>query len=321
MIETLYQKAKENHALTAEEIHQLLEYPLEELATKANQLRAEAHGDGIEVCSIISGKQGHCSENCRFCAQSAHNATAIETYELLPFSEIQAHYQRQDQAGISRSAIVTSGRKLSQKDLKTLAEYYQELEKEHQGKMRLCASHGLLSEADLALLQQSGVKRYHNNLETSKEYFPNICTSHHFEDKIATLKAAKKVGLELCSGGIFGLGESLEDRISMAMSLRELDVRSVPINILIPIKGTPLEERQPLSEDELVQSVALYRFILPKARLRLAGGRYFLADKGQRLLQSGADAVISGDMLTTHSCHIEDDRKRFQEMGRHIAPL
>lgn len=185
-------------------------------------------------------------------------------------------------------------------------------------KIKLCASGGLLTYEELCQLKEAGVTRYHNNLETSRRFFSQMCTTHTYDEKIETIKAAKKAGLTVCSGGIMGLGENMEDRIDLAFTLRDLDITSVPINILNPIKGTPLENNKVLSLDDVRKIVAIYRFILPKAQLRLAGGRGLLDDKGLSIFTSGANAAITGDMLTTSGISIDEDMKIIKKLGYEV---
>ncbi|MBQ2617451.1 MAG: biotin synthase BioB, partial [Synergistaceae bacterium] len=179
----------------------------------------------------------------------------------------------------------------------------------------VCVSLGLLTEEQYRKLKEAGVVRVHNNLETSEKFFPKVCTTHKFSDKVKAIKAAQRAGLPICSGGIMGIGESVEDRIDMALSLRELGVKNVPVNMLNPIPGTPLALRQVLGEDELRRIIAVYRFILPDAFIRLAGGRGLLEDMGRECFESGANASISGNMLTTSGFSVESDMKLFDELG------
>ena len=185
-------------------------------------------------------------------------------------------------------------------------------------KMGLCASHGLLKYEQFKILRDSGVTRYHCNVETSKNYFSKICTTHSFEDKINTIKSAKRAGLEICSGGIIGMGETMEDRVDMAFTLADLEVKSIPINILTPIKNTPLENAEPLSEDEIIRTVAVFRFINPRADIRIAAGRSKMSDNGIKAFFSGANATITGDFLTTTGSTINKDKEMFLNNGFEI---
>jgi biotin synthase len=180
----------------------------------------------------------------------------------------------------------------------------------------LCASMGLIGYEQLVQLREAGVVRYHCNLETSREFFGKICTTHAFDDKIATIRAAQEAGLFVCSGGIIGMGESWDDRISLALELAGLGVKSIPLNVLMAIPGTPLEGRAPLSEDEILRAVALFRYLNPDADIRLAGGRTLLQNAGEHAFTCGASATITGNMLTTASYSIATDKKMFARLNR-----
>lgn len=182
----------------------------------------------------------------------------------------------------------------------------------------VCVSLGLLNEQQFRKLKNAGVTRVHNNLETSRRNFPNICTTHTFDDKTEAIRAAQAAGLSVCSGGIMGLGETVEDRIDMAISLRDLNIKSVPVNMLNPIPGTPFENNEKLTEADMRRIVAVYRFILPTASIRLAGGRGLLPDKGKGCFVSGANAAISGDMLTTSGITTETDMALLKELGYEV---
>ena len=204
-----------------------------------------------------------------------------------------------------RYSIVTSGKALKDSEVEKMCAAIRQIKKEVD--IEVCVSFGLLNEEQFRKAKEAGASRVHNNLETSRRNFPNICTTHTFDDKVAAIKAARAAGLSVCSGGIMGLGETKEDRIDMALSLRELGVKSIPVNMLNPIPGTPYEDNERLTEDDMRRIAAVYRFILPDASIRLAGGRGLMGDKGEGCFQSGANAVISGDMLTTSGYTIESD--------------
>lgn len=212
-----------------------------------------------------------------------------------------------------RYSIVTSGRALTDSEVDKMCEAIRAIRRDVA--IQVCVSFGLLNEAQFRKVKEAGATRVHNNLETSRRNFPNVCTTHTFDDKVAAIKAAKAAGLSVCSGGIMGLEETKEDRIDMAFSLKELGVKSVPVNMLNPIPGTPYEKNQRLTEDDMRRIVAVYRFILPDASIRLAGGRGLLADKGEGCFTSGANAVISGDMLTTSGYTIESDMEMLKRLG------
>lgn len=312
-VEELYNQVLEGKPVTREQALKLYDQPLEELTEKANKIRKHFCQNNFDICTIVNAKSGRCSENCRFCAQSTHNPTHVMEYPLLDTAEILKHAKINESQGILRYSIVTSGRKLSDADVDKVCETIRTIRKETN--IAVCVSFGLLDEKNFRKLKEAGACRVHNNLEASQNFFPKVCTSHTFADKVAAIKAAKAAGLTVCSGGIMGLGESPEDRIDMALSLRELDIHSVPINMLNAIPGTPMEHNRRLTNEDMRRIVAVYRFILPDASIRLAGGRGLLPDKGRSCFLSGANAAISGDMLTTSGITMETDMKLLKELG------
>ena len=265
------------------------------------------------MCSIINGKSGKCSENCKFCAQSAHYKTNIKEYSLLDTNSIFNVAKHNWNKKVKRFSIVTSGKKLTDEEIDLVCKTYEKIKKECN--IMLCASMGLLTKQQFIKLKKSGVSRYHCNLETSREFFPNICTTHTYDDKINAINIAKKIGFEICSGGIFGMGETFQDRIDMFFEIDNLGIKSVPINILNPIKNTPFENNKILSQEEVLRTVAIARFILPDAFIRLAGGRLLFKDKGVSLFSSGANATITGDMLTTNGTSIGEDCDTINKLG------
>lgn len=286
---------------------------LAELCAGADLLRQHFCGNRASLCGIVNGRSGRCPENCKFCAQSAHHCTDVAEYDFLDAEQILTACQYHAQRGVDRFAIVTAGRTVRGRDFeKTLAAYRL---LRAQTSMELCASHGLLEPEQFAALKAAGVTRYHANLETSRRYFPQICTTHTFDDKLECIRRAQAAGLEVCSGGILGLGETWEDRIDMALTLAELGVRSVPLNALIPISGTPLEQQTPLTEPDILRTVAMFRYILPEADIRLAAGRNLMAHCGRQAFRSGANATITGDMLTTSGNQIADDLVMLRSLG------
>lgn len=283
------------------------------LCEGADRIRKHFCGDHVDLCSIINGKSGKCSENCRFCAQSAHNCTGINEYPFLDTETILNECKHNEAKGVHRFSIVTAGRTLSADDFEKAFEAYSTLHEKTD--MMLCGSHGLLTDEQFKRLRLAGVSRYHCNIETSRRNFPNICTTHTFDDKIECIKRAKNAGFEVCSGGIIGMGETWEDRIDMALCLAELGVSSIPINALMPIKGTPLENLERLSEEDILRTVSIFRYIVPTADIRLAAGRDLMSDCGKQAFLSGANSTITGDMLTTSGNDINGDVKMLREMG------
>ena len=313
---TLTEKVLNGGQITEEEALKLYGEPLEELCESADRIRRHFCGSRSDLCTIINGKSGRCSENCRFCAQSAHNHTGVTEYPLLPDDEIVAQAKRDHEQGVLRYSIVTSGKRLSDGEVERMCGVIRRIRSEVG--IHVCVSFGLLNEEQYRKLKEAGASRVHNNLETSGENFANVCTTHTFDDKINAIRAAQAAGLAVCSGGIMGLGETPKDRISMAMSLRELGIKSVPVNMLNPIPGTPFEKNPRLTADDMRRIVAVYRFILPEASIRLAGGRGLLEDKGKGCFVSGANAAISGDMLTTAGITTKTDLEMLEELGYEV---
>ena len=319
VIQQLTVSVKNDHQITKEEALALCHEPLNELCAAANNLRKHFCGNTVDLCTIMNGKSGKCSENCKYCAQSAHYNTNITEYPVLDTAAILKAAQYNEARGIVRFAVVTSGRTLAATELNSLCESYQTLRKNCS--LSLCASHGLLTLPQLQQLKKAGVSRYHNNLETSRRFFPHICTTHAYDDKIRTIQNARLAGLDICSGGIIGLGETMEDRIDMAMELRKLRVKSVPLNVLNPIPGTPFANNAKLNQEEILRVISLFRFILPNSAVRLAGGRGLFDDKGRAAFESGANAAISGDMLTTAGISIQEDMSLLKELQFEVKML
>ena len=317
MLQTIKNDILSSKLIDKEQALALETAPLNELCMAANEIRDIFCSNDFDICTIINGKSGRCSENCKYCAQSSFYGTKVDEHPLLDTSEIVAQAKYNDERGVLRYSIVTSGKSLNDHEIGKVCESIKAIKA--QTSISVCISFGLLNEAQFKKLKSAGVERIHNNLETSRKYFPNICTTHTYDDKIMAIKAAQQAGLSVCSGGIMGLGESMEDRIDMALTLRELGVHSIPVNMLNPIPGTPYENNKILTNDEICRIVAIFRFILPKGFIRLAGGRGLLTDKGRKCLLSGANAVISGDMLTTAGVSIQNDMKMIEELGYKVV--
>lgn len=290
---------------------------LNDLCAGADKIREACIGDRVDLCSIINGMSGRCPEDCKYCAQSAHNHTDCEVYDFLPEEKIMEACKTNEKEGVDRFAIVTAGRALSGEEFDKAIKAYERMNKECD--IELCASMGFLSADQLHRLHEAGVTSYHHNIETSRRNFPNICSTHTYDMKIETIKKVKAEGMYACSGGIIGMGESWEDRIDMAVSLAEVGVDSIPINALMPIKGTPLENLESLTEDEILRTIAMFRYINPEADIRLAAGRALMKNDGEMAFKSGASATITGNMLTTvAAATIQSDRKMLQNIGRTV---
>lgn len=311
--EVYQQKILEGGELCREEALALWDAPAEELCSGADAIRRHFCQNRFDLCAIINAKSGRCPENCKFCAQSTFYETGAGEYPLLSGKEILREAEAHEEQGVLRFSLVTSGKRLTVPEVTAIAQVVRKMRRETG--ISPCASLGLLSREEFALLKEAGLERVHNNLETSRRYFPEVCSTHTYDDKLQAIRNAQAAGLEVCSGGILGMGETVEDRVDMALELRRLGIRSVPLNLLNPIPGTPFAGRRPLPAEEMRKSVALFRWILPRAEIRLAGGRGLLPDKGRACFASGANAAITGDMLTTAGITVETDRKMLREMG------
>lgn len=287
---------------------------LDALCDAADTICRHFCGDTVDSCSIVNARSGLCPEDCKWCAQASRHHTGCDIYESLPYEDTLRAARCNEKEGIARFSLVTSGRTLSEKDLDKFCHDISRLS-EDTG-LYLCASMGLLDEAGMRRLKEAGIKRYHCNMETSEKFFRTLCSTHTPEDKRRTIAAARAAGLEVCSGGIIGMGEDMDQRIDFAFELAALDVDSVPINILNPIPGTPLADTPLISEEDIIRTAALFRFILPQKSIRFAGGRMRLSHKSLlRMMRGGVNGVLMGDMLTTVSNTVADDRKLFQEAG------
>ncbi len=279
----------------------------------ANRIREAFRGNRVDLCSIVNAKSGACPENCAYCAQSASARTGIKTYPLLGLSEVLKAAEEAKAAGAKRFCIVTSGRKPGAGELKAIARLVEGVRKTG---LLPCATLGLLSGEELRSLKDAGLVRYHHNLETSRRFFPEICQTHTFEEKLATVEAAKDAGLQLCCGGLFGIGEGWEDRVDMALQTRRSGADSVPINFLIPVAGTALGAREVLPALEALKIISLYRFLLPGKEVRVCGGRgQCLGVQGNMVFKAGADGLLIGNYLTKKGCSPEDDLRMIREQG------
>jgi adenosylmethionine-8-amino-7-oxononanoate aminotransferase/biotin synthase len=314
-VESLKQRVIQGGSITREEATQLADIEnKEELYAAAGEITRHFGKPAFNPCSIINARAGKCSENCKWCAQSGHYHTDSDVHGIVSAEQVlnQAHYD--DSKGVKRFCQVTSGRAVKGEALKKVCDNYRELREKTN--LFLCGSLGLLNKEDLQQLWDAGMRRYHCNLETAPSYFGELCTTHTIEEKIQTLKWAREVGFELCSGGIIGMGETRDQRIELAFKLLEVQPNSIPINILSPIKGTPLADTPLISDEEILITIAIFRFVHPKAELRFAGGRKRLSHDVQlKALNIGINSAVVGDMLTTTGSKIDDDRALAIEAG------
>jgi len=285
-----------------------------DLFAAAGRVRERFRGTLIDICSIVNAKSGACSEDCAYCAQSVHHATGAQVYPLIPVDRMAEAAASAKKNGAKRFCIVTSGRGIeSRDDLENIAEGVRRV---RETGLAPCATLGTLTNDQLAYLKDAGLQRYHHNIETSREHFARICTTHSFDERLEVLRSVRSLGLSACSGGILGMGESMDDRIRMAFTLRELDVDSIPINFLMPIMGTPLEGIEPIAPLEALHAIALFRLVLPDKEIRVCAGRgTALGQLHPLIFAAGADGFMIGNYLTTSGLDPLDDLRLLQDLG------
>lgn len=284
------------------------------LRDAAAEITAHYSSRKFDSCSIINARSGRCPEDCKWCAQAAAHNTSISHYQLVERDVCMTMAEYNRNAGIGRFSLVTSGRSVKGKTLDSICSYYSQLR--DMGGIYLCASMGLLDDEAMTRLRKAGVQRYHCNMETARSFFPSLCSTHTQDDKIAAIDRARRAGMEICSGGIIGMGETMRQRVEFALELREIAPVSIPINILQPIPGTPLEGQPPLTDDEIINTVAIFRLVHPRAVLRFAGGRARISQHAQReSMRIGINGAIMGDLLTTIGAQIEQDKAMVREFG------
>ncbi|MDU4962503.1 MAG: biotin synthase BioB [Sporomusaceae bacterium] len=297
----LGEKVLQGHAVTPEEAAALTQIPRQDImlaAAYANKIREHFAGDRIDMCGVINARSGFCSEDCKFCSQSVFHHTDVVPYDLLDSRQLLEKAREAKRQGARRISIVTSGKGMENDPAFAAIIAAIRLIEQETG-MPVCANLGTITPRQACQLADAGVKRYAHNIETSERFYPAVCTSHPFRERIATLEAVKRAGMELCTGGIIGMGETWQDRVDMAFTLKEHDVYSVPINILNPIRGTALEDAVVPSPLDILLTFALFRFILPDKVIRPAGGREInLRDMQGSVLLAGANGLIVGNYLT-----------------------
>ncbi len=316
-INDLTERLLDGGRMSAEEgrwMIRLEERYLSSLMGGADRLRRTFRGDDIEACAISNIRSGNCSEDCRFCSQSAHYNGNAPTYNYIPIEKVTTQAERARSWGTTDLGIVSKGWGIrSDREREQIHDYLQALK--GSSDIGRCASLGVLSREVADDLKSAGLENYHHNLETAESFFANICTTHTFQENIDTIRHARDAGLKVCSGGILGMGESLDQRVELAETLRELEIDSVPLNFLVPQKGTPLENITPMAPLEILQTIAVYRFMLPRAEIRIAGGRPFLRDLQSMVFMAGASALMIGDYLTTSGRQVEDDLQMLKDLG------
>ncbi|WP_372808306.1 biotin synthase BioB [Pontiella sp.] len=318
MQESIINNAIAGAGCTPEEALSLVDANETALFAGATRIREAFFGKQIQLCCIINAKSGKCDMDCRFCSQSGHNSTAIDVYPFMDAQHLENRIRDDIEGGDRMCGVVTSGGKLSSNELEQLADTVRKIGSGQRAPV--CGSLGRLAPEELAMLKESGITRFHHNLEASENYYPEICSTQDWTSRLDTVKAAQQVGLKVCSGGLFGLGESWQDRIDLALTLRELGVDSVPINFLYAHAGTPLKDQPPLSAEEALRIIALYRFLLPSTTLRICGGRaHILGDRQKDLFAAGANGLMTGNYLTVAGSQYESDLEMIRTLGLEIA--
>lgn len=293
----------------------LLDMPLDELISLAGSVRKKHIGSRLELCGIFNARCGLCGEDCKFCAQSSRYNTAINAYPMKGVSEIVRAAESAKAMGVGRFGIVTSGNRLDGEEIERVVQVVHTIK--NKVGIGICGSLGALDLDQLRRLKRAGMTRYHHNIETSRNFYPKIVTTHSFDERISTIAAAKDAGMEVCSGGIIGMGETWQDRIDMARTLKDLKVDSVPLNVLIPIKGTPLGQINAISPDDVLRTIAVFRIILEDKTIKMAAGREaVLEDRQLTGFLAGANGMIIGGYLTVKGAELEDDYDLIEKIRR-----
>lgn len=308
-------KAVDKKNYTKEELLKLYNLPLEELLAESSKYMS----DNIEFCSLINARNGKCSQNCKYCAQSSHYCTNIESYPLVDIQEVIKAAKESKENKVSRFAIVTSGKTPDEgRDFQIELDMIKAIN-EVEG-LKSCASIGILNEEQAKQLAQAGLKRFHHNINTCRSYYPEVCTTHSWDDRLNTCKLVKKYGMELCCGVILGMGETIEQRVEMAMELAEIEPNSIPINILMPIPETPFENyHDKIDEENVLRTMAIFKIANPKSVVRFCGGRMRLSQENQELaLKTCVEGILVGNYLTTVGREPHEDLETANKLGKNI---
>ena len=308
-------KAVDKKIYTKEELLRLYNLPIEELLAESSKYMS----DNIEFCSLINARNGKCSQNCKYCAQSSHYCTNIESYPLVDIQEVIKAAKESKENKVSRFAIVTSGKTPDEgRDFQIELDMIKAINEV--GGLKSCASIGILNEEQAKQLAQAGLKRFHHNINTCRSYYPEVCTTHSWDDRLNTCKLVKKYGMELCCGVILGMGETIEQRVEMAMELAEIEPNSIPINILMPIPETPFENyHDKIDEENVLRTMAIFKIANPKSVVRFCGGRMRLSQENQELaLKTCVEGILVGNYLTTVGREPHEDLETANKLGKNI---
>ena len=303
--------------MNKEELLKLYNLPLDELLEMSSKYMT----DNIEFCTLINARNGKCSQDCKYCAQSSHYRTDIEDYPLISKEEVIKAAKNAKDNGAIRFAVVTSGKSPDEENFDKILEFIDEVNKING--IKSCASIGILNEEQAKTLAKHGLKRFHHNINTSESYYKDICTTHNWQDRLNTCKLVKKYGMELCCGVILGMGESIEQRIEMALELSEIEPDSIPINILMPIPKTPFEKYNDKIDDEnVLRTLAIFKIANPKSVLRFCGGRKRLSEENQELaLRCCVEGILTGDMLTTTGKTPQEDKNTIKKLNKQLVTI
>ena len=283
-----------------------------EILCAATRIRQRYFGNKITLCSILNAKSGACGEDCAFCAQSLFHRTDAEVFGLRTKREIIEAYRAAKRMPVAHFGVVTSGRALKNNDIERICEV---IRSNPDSDVAWCASLGCLSKDQLKALKAAGLKRFHHNLETAESFYPTICSTHTYAQRLATVRAVKETGMEICCGGVLGMGESLEQRVELALALAKEGVNSIPLNFLIPIKGTPLENQEPMKPLDIIRSVAMFRMVNPRAEIRVCAGRLHLRNLQSMIFYAGATGMMIGPLLTVAGRGVEEDLQMLKDLG------
>lgn len=308
-------KAVDKKIYTKEELLRLYNLPIEELLAESSKYMS----DNIEFCSLINARNGKCSQNCKYCAQSSHYCTNIESYPLVDIQEVIKAAKESKENKVSRFAIVTSGKTPDEgRDFQIELDMIKAINEV--GGLKSCASIGILNEEQAKQLAQAGLKRFHHNINTCRSYYPEVCTTHSWDDRLNTCKLVKKYGMELCCGVILGMGETIEQRVEMAMELAEIEPNSIPVNILMPIPETPFENyHDKIDEENVLRTMAIFKIANPKSVVRFCGGRMRLSQENQELaLKTCVEGILVGNYLTTVGREPHEDLETANKLGKNI---
>jgi len=288
------------------------------MITGANLIREKYFKNQVHLCAICNGKSGRCTEDCRFCSQSKYHDSDIDVYPMLDKDKLCQGALELMETPVNRYSVVTSGKGLPKNEVRHIADAFSTLSPD---RISYCTSLGILDKEDMEYLKKSGISRYHHNLETCRSNFDNICTTHSYDDRVNTIEEAKKAGMSVCAGGLFGLGETMDQVLELALDLKELDVDAVPVNFLTPIKGTPLEDNPSLTPLECLKIICLIRYLLPEKDIIICGGRLInLKILHPLVFHAGASGIMTGNYLTTKGNQLKEDLDMIQQLGFEPIP-